>query len=53
MLPLVKTHIAPPEEMMPAIQEILYSGYIAEGQAVYDFEAAFGDYVQKNTPKIV
>lgn len=46
MLPLVKTHIAPPEEMMPAIQQILYSGYIAEGQAVYDFEDKFGAYVE-------
>ena len=38
MIPLVKPYIAPKEEMMPAIEEILYSGYIAEGQAVYDFE---------------
>lgn len=46
MIPLVKTHIAPPEEMMPAIEKILYSGYIAEGQAVYDFEERFGQYVE-------
>ncbi|MBQ3548142.1 MAG: DegT/DnrJ/EryC1/StrS family aminotransferase [Clostridia bacterium] len=46
MIPLVKTHIAPPEEMMPAIEKILYSGYIAEGQAVYDFEERFGKYVK-------
>lgn len=46
MIPLVKTCIAPPEEMMPAIQKILYSGYIAEGQAVYDFENQFGHYIE-------
>ncbi len=48
MIPLVETHIAPKEEMMPAIENILYSGYIAEGQAVYDFEDEFGKYIQNN-----
>ena len=38
MIPLVKPYIAPREKMMTAIEDILYSGYIAEGQAVYDFE---------------
>lgn len=38
MIPLVKPFIAPKEEMLPEIENILYSGYIAEGQAVYDFE---------------
>ena len=46
MIPLVMPYIAPKEEMMPAIEHILYSGYIAEGQAVYNFEAQFGQYVQ-------
>ena len=27
---------------MPALRDILYSGFIAEGQPVYDFEATFG-----------
>lgn len=38
MIPLVKPYIAPKEQMMPELEKILYSGYIAEGQAVYDFE---------------
>lgn len=38
MLPLVKPYIAPSKEMMPAIEQILYSGYISEGEAVYKFE---------------
>lgn len=28
----------PAEEMMPAIQNILYSGYIAESEPVWDFQ---------------
>lgn len=46
MIPLVKPFIAPEEAMMPAIKEILYSGYIAEGEKVYEFESVFGDYIQ-------
>ena len=45
MLPLVKPYIAPADEMMPAIEKILYSGYIAEGEAVYNFEREFGEYI--------
>lgn len=45
-IPLVKPYIAPREEMMPAIEEILYSGYIAVGEAVDRFEEQFGKYVE-------
>lgn len=45
MISLVKPYIAPSEEMMPAIEGILYSGYIATGQAVYDFEDKFRNYI--------
>ena len=45
MLPLVKPYIAPRDEMMPAIEKILYSGYIAEGEAVYNFEDEFAKYI--------
>lgn len=45
MLPLVKPYIAPKEEMMPEIEKILYSGYIAEGEAVYKFEEEFGKFI--------
>ncbi len=38
MLPLVKPYIAPKEELMPAIEKVLYSGYIAEGEAAWGFE---------------
>lgn len=45
MIPLVKPYIAPRDEMIPAIEKILYSGYIAEGEAVYQFEREFGEYI--------
>lgn len=38
MLPLVKPYIAPKEELMTEIEKILYSGYIAEGEAAWKFE---------------
>ena len=41
MIPLVRPFMPPSEELMPEIEKILYSGYIAEGQAVYDFEDSF------------
>ena len=45
MIPLVKPYIAPPEEMMPEIQRVLYSGYIATGVEVENFEKKFGEYI--------
>ncbi len=38
MLPLVKPFIPPREELMPEIEKVLYSGYIAEGEAAWQFE---------------
>ena len=46
MIPLVKPYIAPKEEMMPALERVLYSGYIAEGEDVYQFESEFGELIQ-------
>lgn len=51
MIPLVKPYIAPVNEMMPEIEKILYSGYIAEGQAVYSFENELGKYL--GNPKVL
>lgn len=45
MIPLVKPFMPPREVLMPALEEILYSGYIATGQAVYDFENDFRQYI--------
>jgi dTDP-4-amino-4,6-dideoxygalactose transaminase len=51
MIPLVKPYIAPRNEMLPAIENILYGGYIAEGEAVYQFEREFGSYIEN--PNII
>ena len=45
MIPLVKTYFPPREVLMPALEEIIYSGYVATGQAVYDFEDMFKSYI--------
>lgn len=45
MIPLVKPYFPPRDELMPALENIIYSGYVAEGQPVYDFEEEFRQYV--------
>ena len=45
MIPLVKPYIAHRDSMIPAIEQILYSGYIAEGEPVYEFERKFGEFI--------
>ncbi len=45
MIPLVKPYIPDSHVLMPELEKILYSGYIAEGQPVYDFEDKFKDYI--------
>jgi perosamine synthetase len=41
MIPLVKVALPPKDRLMPALEEVLYSGMIAEGAHVYRFEAQF------------
>jgi dTDP-4-amino-4,6-dideoxygalactose transaminase len=38
MIPLIKPFLPNREQLMPGLEQILYSGYIAEGEAVADFE---------------
>ena len=38
MIPLVKTNIADREKLMPALEQVLYSGYVAAGEASKRFE---------------
>ena len=38
MISLVKPFIPPKNELMPKLEKILYSGYIAEGETVAEFE---------------
>jgi perosamine synthetase len=44
MIPLVKVAMPPRDVLMPVLEDILYSGMIAEGETVYRFEAAFGEH---------
>ncbi len=41
MIPLVKVGLPPKETLMPELENVLYSGMIGEGEAVYEFERKF------------
>lgn len=41
MIPLVKVAFPPKEYLLPALESVLYSGQVAEGQQVYEFEEKF------------
>ncbi len=45
MLPLVKTHVPEKEILMPELEKVLYSGYIAQGDLVEDFERKFESFI--------
>jgi len=45
MIPLVKTNIPPREVLMPELERVLYSGYVAQGEKVEEFERAFEEYI--------
>ena len=38
MIPLIKPYLPSREKLIPRLEQILYSGYIAEGEAVVEFE---------------
>ena len=38
MIPLVKPYIPAKEKLMPRLEDIIYSGYIAEGEVTLEFE---------------
>ena len=44
MIPIVKPYIPPKDVLMPALEKTIYSGYIAQGQKVEDFEFKLGQY---------
>lgn len=45
MLPLIKTYIPPREFLIPKLEEVLYSGYIAQGEVVENFERKFEEFI--------
>jgi dTDP-4-amino-4,6-dideoxygalactose transaminase len=48
MIPIVKPYIPPTDVLMPALEKTIYSGYIAQGQKVEDFEFKLGQYFENN-----
>ncbi|AVC43800.1 pyridoxal-5'-phosphate-dependent protein [Francisella tularensis subsp. novicida] len=45
MIPLIKTLIPPKEKLMPKLEEVLYSGYVAQGDVVDEFEKKLSEYI--------
>lgn len=45
MLPLIKTSIPQPEILMPKLEKVLYSGYVAQGDVVEEFEREFEKFI--------
>lgn len=45
MIPLVKTSLPEKNILMPALEEVLYSGYIAQGDIVEKFERKFEEFI--------
>ncbi|ELY2016269.1 DegT/DnrJ/EryC1/StrS family aminotransferase [Flavobacterium psychrophilum] len=45
MLPLVQTSIPAKEILMPRLEQVLYSGYVAQGEIVEQFEREFEKYI--------
>lgn len=43
MLPVVKVHLPERDRLMTALENVLYSGMIGEGEAVYEFEHRFAE----------
>ena len=44
-IPLFKVFLAPEDDLMPRLRDILYSGQISEGQPVVEFEEKFSHFV--------
>lgn len=44
-IPLFKVYMPPAEALIPRLQDVLYSGQISEGEAVYEFERKFSAHV--------
>lgn len=45
MIPLIKTHIPSKEKLLPKIEQVLYSGYVAQGEIVEEFERKFEVFI--------
>lgn len=48
MIPIVKPFIPPKKVLMQELERTIYSGYIAQGEKVKDFEFQLGEYFDNN-----
>ena len=46
MIPIVKSYLPPKEILIPQLEKVLYSGYIAQGDAVNKFEKKFSEFIK-------
>ena len=44
-IPLIKSFMPPRDKLMPMLEQVLYSGYIAQGEVVDKFEEQFSQYI--------
>lgn len=44
LIPIVKVRMPPSDELMPQLEAVLYSGMLAEGESVYEFERRFSKH---------
>jgi dTDP-4-amino-4,6-dideoxygalactose transaminase len=47
LIPLVKTNMPREDILIPRLKEVLYSGYVAQGDSVDEFEQSFEHYIGK------
>lgn len=52
-IPLFKPYIPPRDELMPALEEVLYSGWITQGPKVEEFERTFANYIGVQSDRVV
>ncbi len=45
MVPLIKTSIPQRDILMPKLEKVLYSGYVAQGEVVEEFERKFEEFI--------
>lgn len=44
-IPLFRVHLPPRDQLIPALEAVLYSGQVGEGEIVRQFEQAFAHYI--------
>jgi dTDP-4-amino-4,6-dideoxygalactose transaminase len=45
MIPLVKPYVPAEDKLLPELKKVLYSGYLAQGERVEEFETSFRNFI--------